>query len=96
MARRNTPPLPTIPDYARLVEEIERGRPPADAPDRRAAIRCAIDRICVADWQTPAKREQAQSLVARLVRLQLSWGGQAKNGQARPADGRQPLTPAYG
>jgi hypothetical protein len=57
----------------RLVEEMERGRPPRFL-DRATAISTLLDQILVAPWETAEERGQAQRLVTHLERARQPAG----------------------
>ena len=79
--------MTTFEKLTRDVEELEKGRLPAQFPKRAAAIKALVDEICGFPWQSAEEREKAQGLVHRLERMR--W---ADNVPGRPSSDPPPAS----
>jgi hypothetical protein len=76
--------MPLLTKFTQLAEQMETGGCPPAFSDRNAAFTGLVDAICGAPWRTPAEREKAQGLLARLERLR--WAEQG-TGLSPPSRG---------
>jgi hypothetical protein len=69
--------MPTIAEFSRRVEEMEKGDPPVRFEDWAGIISHLIDTICAESWRDGEERSAAQILVYRLEKLKRERGGVA-------------------